>query len=165
MKQHDNTDIIEKIEDTLLSRESKAKKVIHDIINELKLVNKEMNLQLEGNIIIDITDLLNEAYSKDLENFRVFSNNFALMPLPEDAPYGRLLLEQTNIEFANKKPYIVFPLHAGLHGYNLNDLLIMGGIDITVDENFKNLAKCKFYQNTLYLPDQLTRIPGWIIKA
>jgi len=131
-------------------------KIINEVINEFHTLTKY--LRLEKNTIFNVTELIREAYSADINKFKVVTSQisfiitkiFSNFPYIGSKPSQYRLTEYELIIFADNKV-------DNLEKINIGETVELLDIDLM---SFKNLSKCTFHFNRLYLENQFNMIPG-----
>lgn len=126
-------------------------KIIYNVIEELKDIKEKVNINLYDSIIVNISELIKEEYSKDITEFKVLTSTVGLI----------LTMNENVLRSTTRAIVFVDDKIKNLESVNLTELLGLVGVDLT---KYKYLSKCNFLLNRLYLKDQINMIPGLIFE-
>jgi hypothetical protein len=143
--------------------------VIKNVMDELHDIIKKYNIKFINNTIINVTELIKEAYSEDVTQFKVLTSEIGFLitefyspdlSSPEDRPSKSYSKSYSS---DNRFPRYVLSIFSDnnigrLEQVNLSDMLGLFGVDLT---KFTYLSKCTFHFNKLYRPEQLDMIPSF----
>lgn len=136
--------------------EAVGRKKINEIIVELKTLVDLTNLNIMDSLIIDISDVIKEEYSKNLDEFKVLTSSIGMLFNGELYETYTGKVESAIVIIFNDESINTLPQT------NIRELLELYGQDLN---EFENLAKCKFYINKIYKKEQISQIPGLRIRV
>lgn len=140
--------------------ENKAigEQIIDGVIEEVIKIQNKYNIRFIDSIIINITELIKEEYTKDLSKFQVLTANVGVI-------FTQDYLDRSNGD-GNFKPIskaIIFNDEniTNLPQTNLREIVSLVGGNF---EDYKYLSRCTFHLNKIYKSEEIQYIPG-IIKV
>lgn len=141
--------------------ENKAigEQIIDGVIEEVIKIQNKYNIRFIDSIIINISDLIKEEYTKDLSKFQVLTANVGVIFTQE------YFSTDWNAD-GNFKPIskaIIFNDEniTNLPQTNLREIVSLVGGNF---EDYKYLSRCTFHLNKIYKSEEIQYIPG-IIKV
>lgn len=140
--------------------ENKAigEQIIDGVIEEVIKIQNKYNIRFIDSIIINITELIKEEYTKDLSKFQVLTANVGVI-------FTQDYLDRSNGD-GNFKPIskaIIFNDEniTNLPQTNLREIVSLVGGNL---EDYEYLNRCTFHLNKIYKSEEIQYIPG-IIKV
>lgn len=140
--------------------ENKAigEQIIDGVIEEVIKIQNKYNIRFINSIIINISDLIKEEYTKDLSKFQVLTASVGVI-------FTQDYSDRSNGD-GNFKPIskaIIFNDEnvTNLPQTNLREIVSLFGDNF---EDYKYLSRCTFHLNKIYKSEEIQYIPG-IIKV
>lgn len=140
--------------------ENKAigEQIIDGVIEEVIKIQNKYNIRFIDSIIINISDLIKEEYTKDLSKFQVLTASVGVI-------FTQDYSDRSNGD-DNSKPVskaIIFNDEniTNLPQTNLREIVSLVGGDF---EDYNYLSRCTFHLNKIYKSEEIQYIPG-IIKV
>lgn len=140
--------------------ENKAigEQIIDGVIEEVIKIQNKYNIRFIDSIIINISDLIKEEYTKDLSKFQVLTASVGVI-------FTQDYLDRSNGEGSFKpiSKAIIFNDEniTNLPQTNLREIVSLVGGNF---EDYKYLSRCTFHLNKIYKSEEIQYIPG-IIKV
>lgn len=135
-----------------------GEQIIDGVIEEVIKIQNKYNIRFIDSIIINISDLIKEEYTKDLSKFQVLTANIGVI-FTQD--YSDRLNGYGNFEPISKAIIFNDENITNLPQTNLREIVSLVGGDF---EDYKYLNRCTFHLNKIYKSEEIQYIPG-IIKV
>lgn len=132
--------------------ENKAigEQIIDGVIEEVIKIQNKYNIRFIDSIIINISDLIKEEYTKDLSKFQVLT-----------ASVGVIFTQDYSDKSISKAIIFNDENITNLPQTNLREIVSLVGGNF---EDYKYLSRCTFHLNKIYKSEEIQYIPG-IIKV
>lgn len=140
--------------------ENKAigEQIIDGVIKELIDIQNKYNIRFIDSIIIDISDLIKEEYTKDLSKFQVLTASVGVI-LTKD--YSNISIGAGDFDPIFKAIIFNDENITNLPQTNLREIVSLVGGNL---EDYEYLNRCTFHLNKIYKSEEIKYIPG-IIKV
>lgn len=132
--------------------ENKAigEQIIDGVIEEVIKIQNKYNIRFIDSIIINISDLIKEEYTKDLSKFQILT-----------ASVGVIFTQDYSDKSISKAIIFNDENITNLPQTNLREIVSLVGGNF---EDYKYLSRCTFHLNKIYKSEEIQYIPG-IIKV
>lgn len=140
--------------------ENKAigEQIIDGVIEEVIKIQNKYNIRFIDSIIINISDLIKEEYTKDLSKFQVLTASVGVI-FTQD--YSDRSNDDGNFKPISKAIIFNDENITNLPQTNLREIVSLVGGNF---EDYKYLSRCTFHLNKIYKSEEIQYIPG-IIKV
>ena len=140
--------------------ENKAigERIIDGVIEEVINIQNKYNIRFINSIIINISDLIKEEYTKDLNKFQVLTASVGVI-FTQD--YSDISNDEGNFKPISKAIIFNDENITNLPQTNLREIVSLVGGNF---EDYKYLSRCTFHLNKIYKSEEIQYIPG-IIKV
>ncbi len=135
-----------------------GEQIIDGVIEEVIDIQNKYNIRFIDSIIINISDLIKEEYTKDLIKFQVLTASVGVI-FTQD--YSDISNDEGNFKLISKAIIFNDENITNLPQTNLREIVSLVGGNF---EDYKYLNRCTFHLNKIYKSEEIQYIPG-IIKV